>query len=68
MVDEVPEEHSRSEGPGRVHSSTGVVHLQNKKACVTLLCCKIFNYYIICVFFRVSHPHEMSDGDGEANG
>lgn len=38
MVDEVPEEHSGGEGPGRIHPSTGVVHLQQNTP-VTALCC-----------------------------
>lgn len=67
MVDEVPEEHSRGKGTSRVHSSTCVVHLE-QKALVTTVCCKSCSLCCVYLFFHVPYPHEMSNGDGEANG
>lgn len=67
MVDEVPEEHSWGKGPSRVHSSTSVVHLKHKTL-VTVLHFKLCTCIELPLFVNVSHPHEMSNGDREANG
>lgn len=61
VVDKVSEDHSRGKGPGRVHSSTRVVHLKHKKHVsniYTSVCMHLTLDYMLrpCVFTPMRCP------------
>lgn len=68
MVDKVSEDYSRGKRPGRVHSSTSVVHLKHNTPISSTVQQRAFFVRFHQIFFQVSHPHEMSNGDREADG